>query len=84
MPKLLDSPNCSISRSRKGGRATLTFTDGDCVLLDWVEVQIEQARAVMTKRRKALRQLAKSAHQLKLLWCQRGAGNPGSRTKNLI
>ena len=60
MPKLLDSPNCSISRSRKGGRATLTFTDGDCVLLDWVEVQIEQARAVMTKRRKALRQLAKS------------------------
>jgi len=30
------------------------------VLLDWVEVQIEQARSVMTKRSKALGQLAKS------------------------
>ena len=30
-----DPNNCSVFRRRKGGRTTLSFGDGDCVLLHW-------------------------------------------------
>ena len=30
-----DLPNCSVTRNRKGGRTTLVFGHGDCVLLPW-------------------------------------------------
>jgi hypothetical protein len=30
-----DPPTCSVTRASKGGRPTLGFRHGDCVLLDW-------------------------------------------------
>ena len=30
-----DPRNCSVTRNRKGGRTTLAFQHGDCVLLHW-------------------------------------------------
>src|SRR5262249_8326902 len=30
-----DAPNCSVIRTRKGGRPTLSFPDGQCIILDW-------------------------------------------------
>jgi hypothetical protein len=32
------APNCSITRKRKGGRATLEFRHGECVLKTWKRV----------------------------------------------
>lgn len=36
--------NCSIFRRRRGGRPTLTFPDGSCVLLGWTPIIRKKSR----------------------------------------
>lgn len=40
-----DPPNCVITRNSKGGRPSLVFPDGSCVLLGWVAVGAPVAAA---------------------------------------
>ena len=47
-----DLPNCDVSRKRKGRRPTLGFAHGDCVLLDWR--QVEQAAAPARRRKRTV------------------------------
>jgi len=52
-----DPPTNSITRRKKGGRPTLTFVDGTCVLLEWQEVPPEEAAAAVPppRRKRELR-----------------------------
>ena len=34
-----ETTNCSMHRNKKGGRVTLQYSEGSCVLLGWREVE---------------------------------------------